>query len=180
MKMAEQEKNKAVTKKLQKSYFDVVGLCCSSEVPLIENILKPLEGIKEVSVIVPSRTVIVVRDSLLISQLQIVKALNQARLEANVRVYGDEKQQKKWPSPYAVASGLLLLLSFLKYVYRPLEYLAVGAVVAGAFSIILKAIASFRNLRLDINILLIIAVIGTVAIRDFFGSWHHCFPLLNC
>ncbi|KAM1711538.1 hypothetical protein TB1_001825 [Malus domestica] len=57
-------------------YFDVLGLCCSSEVPLIENILKPLEGVKEVSVIVPSRTVIVVRDSLLISQLQIVKALN--------------------------------------------------------------------------------------------------------
>jgi len=58
-------------KKLQKSYFDVVGLCCSSEVPLIENILKPLQGIKEVSVIVPSRTVIVVHDTLLISQLQI-------------------------------------------------------------------------------------------------------------
>jgi Cd2+/Zn2+-exporting ATPase len=58
-------------KKLQKSYFDVVGLCCSSEVPLIENILKPLQGIKEVSVIVPSRTVIVVHDTNLISQLQI-------------------------------------------------------------------------------------------------------------
>jgi Cd2+/Zn2+-exporting ATPase len=58
-------------KKLQKSYFDVVGLCCSSEVTLIENILKPLQGIKEVSVIVPSRTVIVVHDTNLISQLQI-------------------------------------------------------------------------------------------------------------
>lgn len=68
--MASQEK-----KKLQKSYFDVLGLCCSSEVPLIEGILKPLEGIKEVSVIVPSRTVIVVHDGLIISQLQIGKIL---------------------------------------------------------------------------------------------------------
>ena len=66
-----QGKEKPAAIKFQKSYFDVLGLCCSSEVPLIENILKPLEGVKEVSVIVPSRTVIVVHDSLLISQLQI-------------------------------------------------------------------------------------------------------------
>ncbi|KAG4932402.1 hypothetical protein JHK87_046404 [Glycine soja] len=60
-------------KAMRKSYFDVLGLCCSSEVPLIENILRPLQGIKEVSVIVPSRTVIVVHDTLVISQLQIVE-----------------------------------------------------------------------------------------------------------
>lgn len=69
---AELEKgNKAATKKLQKSYFDVLGLCCSSEVPLIENILKSLDGVKDFSVIVPTRTVIVFHDDLLISQLQI-------------------------------------------------------------------------------------------------------------
>ncbi|KAI4335383.1 hypothetical protein L6164_014029 [Bauhinia variegata] len=161
------EKNKTVKKKLQKSYFDVLGLCCSSEVPLIENILKPLDGVKEVSVIVPSRTVIVVHDSMVISQIQIVKALNQARLEANIRMHGGEKQQKKWPSPYAMASGLFLLLSFLKYVYRPLEYLALGAVAAGVFPMLLKAIVSVRNLRIDINILMIIAVIGTISMDDY-------------
>lgn len=63
----------AQERKFQKSYFDVLGICCSSEVPLIENILKSLEGVKEVSVIVPSRTVIVLHDALLISQLQIGK-----------------------------------------------------------------------------------------------------------
>ncbi|XP_039071968.1 cadmium/zinc-transporting ATPase HMA2-like [Hibiscus syriacus] len=98
-------------KKLQKSYFDVLGLCCSSEVPLIENILKSVEGVKEVSVIVPTRTVIVLHDDLLVSQLQIVKALNQARLEANVRAHGEITYQKKWPSPFAIACGLLLLIS---------------------------------------------------------------------
>ncbi|KAF1875622.1 hypothetical protein Lal_00006252 [Lupinus albus] len=159
--MASQEK------KLQKSYFDVLGLCCSSEVPLIENILKPLVGVKDVSVIVPSRTVIVVHDILLISQLEILKALNKARLQANIRMYGNEKHPNRWPSPYAIASGVLLLLSFLKYVYHPLQYLALGAVAAGAFPIILKAIVSIRNLRFDINILIIIAVIGTIAMNDY-------------
>lgn len=71
--MDSQEKRKSTEKKLQKSYFDVVGLCCSSEVPLIENVLKNLDGVKQISVIVPSRTVIVVHDNLLISQAQIGK-----------------------------------------------------------------------------------------------------------
>lgn len=61
------------SKKLEKSYFDVLGLCCSSEVPLIEKILRPIEGVHDVSVVVPSRTVIVVHDPVLVSPLQIGK-----------------------------------------------------------------------------------------------------------
>ena len=57
----------------QKSYFEVLGLCCPTEVPLIENILSSLDGIQKVSVIVPSKMVIVIHDSLIISQLQIGK-----------------------------------------------------------------------------------------------------------
>ncbi|CAH2077511.1 unnamed protein product [Thlaspi arvense] len=140
-------------KKMTKSYFDVLGICCTSEVPLIENILKSLDGIKEYSVIVPSRTVIVVHDSLIISQFHIVKALNQARLEANVRVTGETNFKNKWPSPFAVVSGLLFLLSFFKYVYSPFRWLAVAAVVAGIYPILAKSVASIARCRFDINIL---------------------------
>ncbi|KAF9679851.1 hypothetical protein SADUNF_Sadunf06G0058500 [Salix dunnii] len=162
-----EKNNTEATKKLQKSYFDVLGLCCSSEVPLIENILKSLDGVKEYSVIIPTRTVIVIHDDLLISQLQIVKALNQARLEANIRAYGETKHQKKWPSPYVVACGVLLLLSLLKYVYHPLRWFAIGAVAVGILPICLKSVASLRNFRLDTNVLMLIAVIGTVAMNDY-------------
>ncbi|XP_057468407.1 putative inactive cadmium/zinc-transporting ATPase HMA3 [Actinidia eriantha] len=164
------EKNKGGTKKLKKSYFDVVGLCCSSEVPLIEKILKPLDGVKDVSVIVPSRTVIVVHDTLIISHLQIVKELNKARLEASVRVYGDASYQEKWPTKFAIASGVLVLLSFLKYVYRPLEYLALAAVVVGILPIILKGVAALRNRTLDTNILVLIAVIGSILLHDYWEA----------
>jgi Zn2+/Cd2+-exporting ATPase len=58
-------------KSYQKSYFDVLGICCPSEVPLIERILNPLEGVHGVSVIVPSRTVVVIHDPLLTSPSQI-------------------------------------------------------------------------------------------------------------
>ncbi|KAH9618352.1 hypothetical protein KSS87_013188 [Heliosperma pusillum] len=70
-KSNKENENKKSSKSLQKSYFDVLGLCCSSEVPLIEKILKALEGVVQVSVIVPTRTVIVVHDTVLISEQQI-------------------------------------------------------------------------------------------------------------
>ncbi|KAK6131691.1 hypothetical protein DH2020_034558 [Rehmannia glutinosa] len=167
-----------IEKKFQKSYFDVLGLCCTSEVPLIEKILNSLDGVKDFSVIVPTKTVIVVHDSLITSQITIeeyihtykwewvklaianlkrlkianffkhiffshfVKALNQARLEANIRAHGETKYKNKWPSPYAVVCGLLLLLSFLKYFYSPLRWLAIGAIVVGIVPVLLKAFAA--------------------------------------
>lgn len=85
-----------------------------------------------------------------------VKALNRARLEANVRVYGEINHKDKWPSPYTLASGSLLLLSFLKYFYSPLQWLAIGAILVGIPPILFKGFASIRNLTLDINILALI------------------------
>ncbi|KAL8235052.1 hypothetical protein R6Q59_021152 [Mikania micrantha] len=158
------------SKKLEKSYFDVLGLCCSSEVPLIEKILRPIEGVHDVSVIVTTRTVIVVHDPELVSSLQIVKALNQARLEANVRVKGDTNYRNKWPSPYAVACGVLLLLSFLSYVLSPFKWLALGAVAVGVVPILIKSIASLRNFRLDVNTLMLIAVAGSIFLEDYWEA----------
>ncbi|KAJ4888969.1 putative cadmium/zinc-transporting ATPase HMA4 [Raphanus sativus] len=161
------EENKKTKQKWQKSYFDVLGICCPSEVPLIVNILKSLDGIKEYSVIVPTRTVIVVHDSLLISPSQIVKALNHARLEANVKVDGKTSFKNKWPSPFAMASGILLLLSFFKFLYAPAGWIAVAAVAAGIYPILAKAVASIGNCRVDINILIIITVAATLAMQDY-------------
>jgi Cd2+/Zn2+-exporting ATPase len=98
-----------------------------------------------------------------------VKALNQARLEANIRAYGETKHQKKWPSPYAMACGVLLLLSLLKYVYHPLRWFAIGAVAVGILPICLKAVASLRNFRLDTNVLMLIA--GNLIFPFFFPTY---------
>ncbi|KAJ0524322.1 putative P-type Zn(2+) transporter [Helianthus annuus] len=99
------------SKDLERSYFDVLGLCCSSEVQLIDRILKLLEGVHHVSVIVPTRTVIFLHNVALISQLQI-------------------------------------------------------------------AIASLRNLELDINILMLIAAGGSVFLKDYWEAGTIVF-LLN-
>ncbi|KAK2395318.1 putative inactive cadmium/zinc-transporting ATPase HMA3 [Trifolium repens] len=126
---------------MKRSNFEVLGMCCASEATLVERILKPLHGVKVVSVIVPTRTVTVVHDVLLISESQI--------------------------DILTMACGLLLALSFLKYIYPPLGWLALGSVAIGFPKVLLRAIASIRALTLNINILVILAVCGTVAIQDF-------------
>ncbi|KAG6484989.1 hypothetical protein ZIOFF_053515 [Zingiber officinale] len=158
---------KAKEAKYHKSYFDVLGICCTSEVPLIEKILKPLNGVNKVSVVVPTKTVIVVHDSNLISQQDILKALNQARLEATIRTHGSASVPKKWPSPYILACGVLLLVSLFKHFFHPLKWFAIAAVSVGIVPIILRGVAAIRRLTLDINILLLIAVAGAIALGDY-------------
>ncbi|XP_031500218.1 cadmium/zinc-transporting ATPase HMA3-like [Nymphaea colorata] len=153
---------------LQKSYFEVLGICCPSEIPLIERTLKPLDGVHKVSVSVPTKTVTVVHNSLLTSQTQIVKALNQARLNASVRSYGGKPAStRSWPSLYTVGSGLLLIPSFFKGFYGPLQWLALAAVLVGLPPVILRSYAAIQRLVLDINILLLIAVGGAVGLGDY-------------
>ncbi|PIA43858.1 hypothetical protein AQUCO_01800119v1 [Aquilegia coerulea] len=154
-------------KKYQKSYFDVLGICCSSEVPLIMNMLRPLNGVQDVNVIVPSRTVIVIHDNLVISDIQIVKVLNQARLEANIRAYGQEKHGKKWPKPYTIACGILVVVSTFKFIYHPMEWVALGAIALGIPPILFRSFVAVRNCTFDVNILVLIAVGGTIGLRDY-------------
>jgi len=91
-----------------------------------------------------------------VSQLT-VKALNQARLEATVRAYGTSKIINKWPSPYILACGVLLLVSSFQRFFHPLRWLAIAAAAVGLPPIILRSMAAIRSYTLDINILMLIA-----------------------
>ncbi|KAL2340268.1 hypothetical protein Fmac_008208 [Flemingia macrophylla] len=167
---------------MKRSSFEVLGMCCATEAALVERIVKPLHGVKDVSVIVPTRTVTVVHDALLISESQIgslftifselffADALNAARLEASLKLQGETDSGNKWPDLTTVVCGLLLAVSFLKYLYPPLGWLALGSVVIGSPKVLLRAIASIKALTLNINILVLLAVCGTVALQDFWEA----------
>ncbi|XP_074263598.1 putative inactive cadmium/zinc-transporting ATPase HMA3 isoform X2 [Silene latifolia] len=153
--------------KLEKSYFEVMGLCCSSEVALVERLLKPLDGVKDISVVVPTKTLIVLHDVLATPPSQIVEVLNKARLQANIRPRGEANYTNKWPGKWDIACGVLLMLSFFKYVYYPMGWLAIGAVVIGLPNIVGRSIASIRNLTLNVNVIVLLSVAGTLSLQDY-------------
>jgi len=153
--------------KLCKTTFNVLGICCPSEVPLIERLLQPLSGVERVSVNVPSKTVTVLHDPSLIQPANIVKALNQARLDASVRVVGQLKSGRKWPSPYTLASGFCVVVALFHYLYHPLRWVALGAIAVGILPIMQRSFLAIRNFMLDINVLMLIAVVGTIGLGDY-------------
>lgn len=61
----------AARRQWEKTYLDVLGVCCSAEVALVERLLAPLDGVRAVSVVVPSRTVVVEHDPAAVSQSRI-------------------------------------------------------------------------------------------------------------
>lgn len=152
---------------LRKTTLNVLGICCPSEVPLISRLLLPLRGVERVSVNVPSKTVTVLHDQSLIQPAEIVKALNQARLDASLRVVGELKSGKKWPSPYTLASGFCLVIALFHYLYHPLRWVALGAVAVGIIPIMRRSFVAIRNFMLDINVLMLIAVVGTIGLGDY-------------
>ncbi|XP_025801340.1 cadmium/zinc-transporting ATPase HMA3-like [Panicum hallii] len=150
----------------EKTYLDVLGICCTAEVALVERLLSPIDGVRAVTVVVPSRTVIVEHDAAAVSQLHIVKVLNKAGLEASIRAYGSGGA-RRWPSPFIVACGALLAASFFAPLLPTLGWLALAAACVGSQPMLLRAFAAAGNLTMDINIFMLIAVAGAVALGNY-------------
>ncbi|RLM84455.1 putative inactive cadmium/zinc-transporting ATPase HMA3 [Panicum miliaceum] len=173
----------------EKTYLDVA---------LVERLLSPIDGVRAVTVVVPSRTVIVEHDAAAVSQLHIgnqiilpvsssgilpqmdgsqfslalsgsVKVLNKAGLEASIRAYGSGGGggARRWPSPFIVACGALLAASFFAPLLPALRWLALAAACVGSQPMLLRAFAAAGNLTMDINILMLIAVAGAVALGNY-------------
>jgi Zn2+/Cd2+-exporting ATPase len=97
-----------------------------------------------------------------------VKVLNKAGLEASVRAYGSSAGAPgRWPSPFIVACGVLLAASLFAPLLPPLRWLAVAAACVGSQPMLLRAFAAAGKLTLDINILMLIAVAGAVALGSY-------------
>jgi len=162
------------------SYLNVAGICCPSEVPIIENILKKLPGVVNVSVNVTAKTARVEHDPLLTPPSELVAALNKASLSASLKRGDDEPKHSSWPSPLLIFCGLLWVISLghlagdedadsSTWIYGMyyLKYVGLAAVIFGFPRIALKAWGAINNKILDINCLMIIATSGAVAIGDY-------------
>jgi copper chaperone CopZ len=163
----------------------VDGICCPAEVPLIRKLLEPLPGVTSVSVNVPAKQTRVEHDCRTSPQ-QLLFALNDgggldAQIEADSAVgCTGAGTLRGLPTWNVWVSGVLWALSltgeianeyvgklprleFLKY----LKYAAIASVVFALPPVAVKAYKSLRQGLININSLMLLAVVGALAIEKF-------------
>ena len=160
----------------------VDGICCPAEVPLIRRLLEPLPGVTSVSVNVPAKQTRVEHDCRTSPQ-QLLFALNDgggldARIEAHAAAGCMGAGTTRMPKWNVWVSGVLWAISLSseiadeyagKYlqVLKYLQYTAIASVVFALPPVATKAYKSLRQGLININTLMLLAVVGALAIEKF-------------
>lgn len=159
----------------------VQNICCAMETKLVQESLEPLGGVVSVAVNVIGRLVYVRHDPEVTSPTELVNTLNRVHLGASVMETGsrhpDDKTEGLPPSlssflVYLLIQTILMMVAVVAYFADAswFKWLAIAEIVFGIFPVFKKAFVSFKACTLDINILMLIAIAGTLGIQDWLES----------
>ena len=181
---------------LTRTTLFVEGICCPSEVPIIERLLSRLPGViwteqnrDAIKVNVTAKTTIVMHTAGQTTAADLVLALNNGgSLGARIHSSLDEKSKHRFPKWNVLVSGLLWAISMVSLLGKRddevedgsgipeelvcewcdnLKWVAIAGIVMGWPPILLKAFGSLKVCVLDINMLMTLAVAGAIAIGDY-------------
>lgn len=158
-----------IPKDASEETFRISGMDCSEEVSAIERALKPLGGVLGVRAnIVTSKVTIYHNGSVSVAAL--TKAVN----SAGVKVETGDKEEKRGLSItstlVAVSGvftgiGILLQWSGFKDSWEPNVAFLI-AILAGGWLVVPRAVRALKTFTLDMNVLMVVAVVGAVAIGE--------------
>ncbi len=169
------------------------GMDCADEVAVLKAELAPLPGVQDLAFDVLNGKMIVNYAESEVSQEAIVAAVAKTGLRAepwrkSVATVTEPPVWERWGRTIMTsASGALLLAGFIAHVIlsgwraamglqeevpTPLaaKLLYVGAAVAGAWYVAPKAWRALLRLRPDMNLLMMVAVLGAIVINEFFEA----------
>lgn len=160
--------------------YQVDGMCCASEVKLIEDTLGPLAGIKQVQVNLAGGTVRVshapeLAPNTVEQALAPVGLLATARGRSGTSRASQASERPKWWRDRrllpVIAAGVLIVLGLLfshVFMWATASVAAlVGATAIGGVPVFKNALRSGKRLDFDINVLMTVAVIGALIL----GEW---------
>lgn len=154
------------------SVFRIDGMCCGEEAKILQRRLTPLSGIEDVAPDIVGQRLHVKYDAAVVSTNVIVEAV----AETGMRAWLEHEQPIAPPasrsrgllvlaSGVALAVGLVLSMVGVSPIWRISAFL-MAALTGGVFPA-QRALASIRVRELDINVLMLVAVVGAA----FLGEW---------
>ena len=153
----------------------VAGMDCADEVEVVNRVLKPLPGVRDVQVNLMAGTVTVAHTAE-VSPESLVEALGRNGLRATVAnaherpATASEAQHGRIISVAlsGAFTGLGLALQWLHAEPAVLKLTVFGvAIVAGGWFIAPKALGALRRRSLDMNVLMTVAVAGAMAVSEW-------------
>jgi Cd2+/Zn2+-exporting ATPase len=152
--------------------FRVEGMDCHEEVVILERRLKPLTGLEAVSADVIGQRLHVTYDAAKLTTAAMVDAVGQTGMRMwleheEPRASGPDVRARFW---LTVTSGVALTIGLASVAleYHPIAALCfVAGALAGGIPPARRAVTALRSRTVDINVLMVIAVAGALAL----GEW---------
>ncbi|MCH9625757.1 MAG: Cadmium-transporting ATPase [Chlamydiales bacterium] len=177
---------------MKKIKLKVEGLDCTEEVLLIKRVLAPKEGVKDLDFNLLQALLIVTYDPQKISPSELIALVKTTGMHVVVW-NGEQKEtsQSFWKQKGRLIltslSALFLIVGTLLHLIAhpnlwdlmgenstvhsiPLvsKILYLGAILCGVWFVLPKAFYSLRRFRPDMNLLMVVAIIGAIAIQEWF------------
>jgi Cd2+/Zn2+-exporting ATPase len=158
------------------SIFKVEGMDCHEEVTILERRLKRLAGVESFDADVLAQRMRVKYDAARLSTAQIAEAVAQTGMRAWLEHEEPvapvsslrDRQRLVIVSGVAVAAGGLGYFTGMPHYVQAL--LLAFAAIASGMTVARRAWVSVRQRTLDINVLMLVAVIGALFIREWFEA----------
>ncbi|KAL9988539.1 hypothetical protein ACROYT_G002996 [Oculina patagonica] len=154
----------------------VQNICCAKESKLVLDTLKSMKGVASVSVNVIGRIAYVRYDPEVTSPNQLVNALNDVHLGASIMETGFHHLEGGsvplslyWYVIYLGIQTVLLVVASAAFFRKEhwFEWVAIAEIVFGIGPVLRRAFISVKTCSVDINILMLIAIAGTLAIQSW-------------
>lgn len=171
---AESHSGQSLPASERRTELAVTGMDCSEEVSALERVLKPLPGVQGIAVNLIGGSVTVAHDNSVNTE-QFIDAIATTGMKARPAGAAPDEhagEANRIRSILVCTSGVLvgvgLLLDWLKLAPEALLVtINAAAIVTGGWFIFPKAVAAARRFAPDMNLLMVIAVIGAAVI----GEW---------
>lgn len=167
---------------LEKANFKIDGMDCAEEVDSLKKAFKSKKGIQELNFDIINAKMSVVYNSEMINKQNILEIVASTGMKADL--WTDLQPNKNIPfwaehgrSLLVASSAFFILIGFLfhfSFDESQMPFISKSfyliATLLATFFVLPKAWLALKSLRADMNLLMIIAIIGAIAIGEFFEA----------